>query len=50
MTPAGWFMLILSIGFVLILNIYCFWKVLRTPKSEEHLHAPLDIDTQDRDT
>ena len=50
MTLAGWIMMIASIGLVLALNAYCFTKVLRTPRSEEHLHGPLDIDTRDRDT
>lgn len=49
MNAFGWIMLILSVGFVLALNVYCFMKVFTAPKSEEHLHAPLEIDTHDKD-
>ena len=50
MTLLGWIMMIVSIGFVVTLNVYCFTKVLRTPKSTEHMHAPLEIDTHDQNT
>ena len=50
MTTGGWIMMVLSVGFVLCLTTFCFYRVLRTPKSTEHMHAPLDIDTQDTDT
>lgn len=50
MTLAGWIMMTGSIGLVLFLCFYCFSRVLRTPKSEKHMVAPLDIDTRDRDT
>ncbi len=42
-----------SILFVLAVVGYCFWKILTTPDAravEEHMHAPLDIDTGDRGT
>ncbi len=49
MTPAGWFIMILSVGSVLALTAFCFVRVLSLPASvaEEHLKAPLDIDTRD---
>jgi len=47
MTGAGWFMMILSCGFVLCLITFCFYRVLTTPGTQEHMHAPLDIDTHD---
>lgn len=50
MTPAGWLVMLLSVGFVLGLTVFCFYRVLRTPKSIEHMHAPLEIDTRDADT
>ena len=31
-------------------DLICFYRVLRTPKSTEHMHAPLEIDTHDVDT
>lgn len=50
MTASGWAMMIVSVGFVLCLTVFCFYRVLRTPKSTDHMHAPLDIDTHDADT
>jgi hypothetical protein len=50
MNPAGWLLMILSCGFVLTLVVFCYWRVLRTPKPAEHMHAPLEIDTHDADT
>ncbi len=49
MTTGGWILLVLSVGFVSCLTFYCFYRVFTTPHSEEHLHAPLDIDTQDKE-
>lgn len=39
-----------SIGFVLTLTGYCFYRVLAKPSAANHMHAPLDVDTHDRDT
>ncbi|MGQ9651333.1 MAG: hypothetical protein ACUVXJ_14585 [Phycisphaerae bacterium] len=50
MTWAGWMLMTLSCGAVLVLMIFCYRRVLRTPRPEEHLHAPLEIDTRDVDT
>ena len=33
--------------FVLSLCSFCFWRILRESKPEEHRHVPLDIDTKD---
>jgi len=49
MTPAGWAFMLVSCGFVLALMFFCFYRVLRTPKAAGHMHAPLDIDTHDRE-
>ena len=48
MTPMGWFLMIVSVGSVVVLTVYCFWRVLTTPKTKGHLHAPLDIGTDER--
>lgn len=45
MEPAGWIILIFSFSIVIGLNVFCFYRVLTLPK--EHMHAPLEIDTQD---
>ncbi len=47
LTPAGWVMMVGSVGVVLSLCGYCAYRALTEPHSEEHMHAPLDIDTQD---
>lgn len=47
MTTAGWILMLCSVGFVAALNVYCFWRVLRTPAPKERLHAPLDIETRE---
>lgn len=46
MTPAGWIFMLSSIGFVLALVGFCFYRVLRAPRAGR-FHAPLDIDTGD---
>lgn len=47
MTAGGWLMMILAIGGMTSLLIWCIWKVLSTPGSTEHLHSPSDIDLGD---
>ena len=48
LTPAGWTFMLASILFVVGLLTYCFARVFSTPdNSNSHMHAPLDIDTQD---
>ncbi len=49
MTSAGWAIMIVSVGSVLALTGFCFYRVLTLPPKavEEHLKAPLDIDTKD---
>lgn len=49
MTTAGWIFMLLSCGTVLALVAFCFYRVLTVPQSTEHMHAPLDIDTGDRE-
>ena len=50
MTVAGWIIMLSSIGFVVGLLAFCFYRVLRKPSSTDHMHAPLDINTHDADT
>jgi hypothetical protein len=48
MTPAGWIIMIVSVGSVLALTVFCFYRVLTLPASElDEIKAPLDIDTKD---
>jgi hypothetical protein len=50
MRLSGWLFMVGSLGFVLVLTAFCFYKVLARPSATEHMHAPLDIDTHDLDT
>lgn len=50
MTTAGWIFMGCSLAFVVGLTAFCFYRVLSRPPATEHMHAPLDIDTRDRDT
>jgi hypothetical protein len=49
MTEAGWCIMIVSVGAVLTLTTFCFYRVLTLPPdvTEEHLKGPLVIDTGD---
>lgn len=51
-TPAGWTIMIVSIGSVCALTAFCFYRLFTLPPREvvEHLKAPLDIDTHDVDS
>lgn len=46
---AGWIVLIACVGLVVGLCVFCFYRILREPSPSAHHHAPLDIDTHDRD-
>jgi hypothetical protein len=50
MTTTGWTFMICSVGFVIGLTFWCFKKVLTKPASADHMHAPIEIDTHDRNT
>lgn len=47
MTTGGWIFMLCSIGFVVSLISFCFYKVLTKPTAANHMHAPLEIDTRD---
>jgi hypothetical protein len=48
MTPAGWIVMTVSVGGVLIGTAWCFFRILTHPPVESHaLHAPPAIDTRD---
>jgi hypothetical protein len=49
MNSAGIAIMIVSVGSVLALTAFCMFRVLSLPPEvvEEHLKAPLDIDTRD---
>ena len=49
MTTPGWVMMFLSAGFVIGLLLFCFYRVLTTPRREEHLQGALDLDPRDPD-
>ncbi|HWL94577.1 MAG TPA: hypothetical protein VNT79_13725 [Phycisphaerae bacterium] len=47
MTTSGWIFMLASLGFVLVLVGYCFYRVMAKPAAADHMHAPIEIDTQD---
>lgn len=48
MEPAGWIVMVVSVGSVLTLVSFCVIRVLMLPPIEdEHLKGPLEIDTGD---
>lgn len=50
LTVAGGIIMAISVGLVLGLTVFCFWRILREPAPSGHHHAPLDIDvTQDEE-
>lgn len=50
MTVAGWIIMLSSIGFVVGLLAFCFYRVLSQPATADHKRDPLDSDTKDHDT
>ncbi len=49
MTPGGWITLLLSIGAVTSLFVWCIWKVVRTPNSVDSLHG-FNLERPDEDS
>lgn len=49
LSVAGWLTMVASVGVVLALCAFCVYRALREPHPEQHMHAPLDIDTRDLD-
>lgn len=49
MTIEGWLTMIISIGGVLTLAVWCFSKVLAQPKPEDDL-SRIELQTPDMDT
>jgi hypothetical protein len=50
MTLGGWIFMLSSLGFVLWLTGYCFYRVLSSPAAADDLHAPPTIETGDEGT
>lgn len=50
MSTAGWVVMVLSLGFVLSLVAFCFWRVLSSPRAAGHMQDPLELDTRDAGT
>lgn len=49
LTFAGGVIMVVSICLVLGLLAFCLTRILRESHPETHHHAPLDIDTRDRE-
>jgi ABC-type nickel/cobalt efflux system permease component RcnA len=50
MTSTGLIMMVVSNVIIVLLTLYCFWRVMTSTNVEETEHAPLEIDTRDDDT
>jgi hypothetical protein len=46
MTPGGWIIMLVSVGSVTALFLWCIWKVLTTPGESDHVHG-FEIETPD---
>lgn len=46
MTPGGWIVMLLSVGGVTALLIFCIYKVLTVPGEAEHVHG-FEFETPD---
>jgi len=46
MTPGGWLTMILSVGSVVVLFVWCVYKVLTTPEEPETMHG-FEFETPD---
>lgn len=50
LTIGGIVVMVVSIGLVLGLMLFCIARILGQKSPSEYHHAPLDIDTHDQDT
>ena len=50
MTLGSWLFMLGSVGSVIALCAFCFWKVLKRPGAAERLQSPHTIATGDEDT
>ncbi len=49
MTLGGWIIMVVSVGFVTSLLVWCIVRVLKEPEAPKKLHSQADIDTHDRE-
>ncbi|MGR9100655.1 MAG: hypothetical protein ACU826_08815 [Gammaproteobacteria bacterium] len=49
MTIVGVIMMLLSYAVVLVLMVYCYYRIFKLPGGEPHGHSPLGIDTGGED-
>jgi len=48
LTAGGWAIMLVSVGLVIWLTLFCIVRIMRETRPHEHHHAPLEIDTHDR--
>jgi hypothetical protein len=48
MNLGGWILMTLGILGMTGLLIWCFYKIIHTPGSTDHLHSPVDIEPDDK--
>lgn len=47
MTLGGWITMVLSVGFMTGLLVWCVGQILRNPQATQHLHPPADLETHE---
>jgi hypothetical protein len=48
MSTLGWLVMVVSVGSVLLLNVFCLYRVLTLPPADvDDLTYPLEVDTKD---
>lgn len=50
LSTSGWIMMLTAISVVTISFAWLILKVMTTPNADDKIHAPLEIDTRDKDT
>lgn len=46
MTPAGWMLMLVSVGATTGFFAWCLWRVLRSPESPDKVHGMLDTERE----
>lgn len=49
LSSSGLIVMVACVGGVCGLMAFCYYRLLRQPRPSQHHHAPLDIDTHDRE-
>jgi len=48
MTTGGWFVMLVAVGGMTSLLVWCIFRVMREPQATQKLHSQADIDPHDQ--